>query len=191
MTALSPFHAYDLLVSLVVGIELLYFLRLASPAVEHRRRLLATVVGLVAFVVGGPVAETVLPDAVHWVHGGAALLVVLGLYSPVRDDLRAVERAGRPSNAPDRIRDAADWTTPLDGEILALFDSSELILTPAIVAVNIGYSREEVNRRLRTLESHGLLERVERGKYRLTDRGERCLRGDREATQSTGPAGGN
>lgn len=177
MTAPTAFHAYDLLVSLVVGIELLYLLHLAPPTTEYRGFLLAIVAGLVAFVVGGPVAEVVLPGAVHWVHGIAALLVVLGLYSPVRDDLRDGEWPGRLVTDPDRIHDPADWMAPMDDEILALFGSSELILTPAIVAVNLGYSREEVNRRLRTLETNGLVERVERGKYRIEGRGERYLRG--------------
>jgi Mn-dependent DtxR family transcriptional regulator len=52
-----------------------------------------------------------------------------------------------------------------------------LVLTPAIIAYNIDYSRGEVNRRLAELETHGLAEKVERGKYRLTDQGEQYIEG--------------
>ncbi len=68
--------------------------------------------------------------------------------------------------------------TPMDDAILELFHSSELVLTPAVVALNIDCSCEEVNRHLSRLEAHGLVEKVKRGKYRLTQRGEQYLRGE-------------
>ncbi|PSP73692.1 MarR family transcriptional regulator [Halobacteriales archaeon QS_3_64_16] len=75
--------------------------------------------------------------------------------------------------------------TALDDEILEVFRSSELVLTPAVVAYNIGYSREAVNRRLGELEEREFVERIERGRYRLTVRGEAYLRGE------PGPPGEN
>ena len=178
MVALTPFQSYNLLVGLVVGVGLLYFFRLESAAVGYRPFLLVTVSGLVVFVVGGPVAEVAAPAVVHWVHGVGALLVVLGLYNPVSNDLRTEEWARLLLDEPVRIRRPADWMTPMDDAILELFHSSELVLTPAIIAFNIDHSREAVNRRLAALAEHGLVERVERGKYRMTELGERYLRGD-------------
>jgi predicted transcriptional regulator len=67
--------------------------------------------------------------------------------------------------------------TPMDDDILELFHSSHLVLTPSIIAYNTGYSREEVNRRLRELTENGLMKRVERGKYRITTIGENYLTG--------------
>ena len=69
MVELTPFQTYNLLVGLVVGAELVYFLYLESAAAGYRRFLLVTVFGLVLFVVAGPVVEVVVPSLVHWVHG--------------------------------------------------------------------------------------------------------------------------
>jgi DNA-binding IclR family transcriptional regulator len=65
----------------------------------------------------------------------------------------------------------------MDDRVLELFHTSDLVLTPAIIAYNIDYSRGEVNRRLAELETHGFVEKVERGKYRLTEQGEQYLQG--------------
>ena len=178
MAGLTPFQTYNLLVGLVVGASLVYFLYLESAAAGYRPFLLVTVSGLVVFVVGGPVVEVAAPAVVHWVHGLGALLVVLGLYNPVHNDLRTEEWARFLLSEPAQIRRPADWMTPMDDAILELFHSSDLVLTPAIIALNIDHSREEVNRRLSALAEHGLVERVERGKYRLTELGERYLRGE-------------
>ncbi len=183
MVALTPFQAYDLLVGLLVGIGLVHFLYRESAVAEYRRFLQVTVLGLVLFVVGGPAAEVLVPGLVHWLHGVAALLVVLGLYSPVRNDLRTEEWARLLVNDPARIRQPADWMRPMDDTILELFHSSELVLTPAVIALNIDRSRGEVNRRLNELETNGLVERVDRGKYRMTELGEAYLRGSRPATE--------
>lgn len=60
-----------------------------------------------------------------------------------------------------------DWTTEMDREILEAL-SRLRILTPAVIAENIGRSREAVSRRLNTLEAGGLVTKVERGKYTIT-----------------------
>jgi Mn-dependent DtxR family transcriptional regulator len=73
---------------------------------------------------------------------------------------------------------------PMDDAILSLFHSSDLVLTPAIIAYNIDYSREEVNRRLRKLEEADLVEKVGRGKYRMTPNGEAYLSGEFNPTLS-------
>jgi predicted transcriptional regulator len=68
--------------------------------------------------------------------------------------------------------------TQLDDEILELLDSSKLVLSPSIIAFNIDRSREGVADRITTLTDYGLIEKVERGKYRITEEGEQYLQGE-------------
>jgi len=103
--------------------------------------------------------------------------VILGLYDPVHNDLRKDEWARLLLQEPSELRHPGEWMVPMDDEILELFHSAHLVLTPAIIAYNIDRSREEVNRRLSELETRQLVERVERGKYRITQLGERYLQG--------------
>lgn len=63
-----------------------------------------------------------------------------------------------------------EWLTDMDKEILEVL-SSELILTPSIIAENINRSRKGVSNRINSLQAGGLVEKVERGKYRITDEG--------------------
>lgn len=139
---------------------------------RHRNMFFATVIGLLLYAVVGPFSEIFFPQVLHWIHGFAALFAIMGLYNPVHDDFQM-----NPwnelllHNAADG-RQPHDWMMPIDDAILGLLYSSELILTPAVIAYNINYSRDEVNRRLTRLEKEGLVKRVERGKYTLSDRGE-------------------
>ncbi|WP_265109096.1 ArsR family transcriptional regulator [Halosolutus halophilus] len=185
MDGLTPFAWYNLAIGIVVSLELLYFLSLEASTTAYRRFVLVTVAGLVLAVIGGPVAELVAPSLVHWIHGIAALLVVLGLYDPVANDVRTTAWNRALLSEPSRIRRPAEWMTPMDDEILGAFHGTDLVLAPSIVAFNTGFSRKEVNRRLIELETHGLVEKVERGKYRLTRRGERYLRGQSHAAPAT------
>lgn len=66
--------------------------------------------------------------------------------------------------------DLPDWATEMDEEILNTL-MGNLVLTPAIIAENIGRSREAVSRRLSTLEAGGLIKKIDRGKYKITDAG--------------------
>lgn len=177
MIGLDLFTGYVLMMGVVAGLGLLVLLYAEFDAVEYDSFVLITVAGLFLFIIGGPLTELLAPSAVHWIHGVAALLVLFGLYSPVQNDLRREEWASLLLTDPSQIRKPAEWMAPIDDAVLGLFHSSELVLTPAIIAYNIDYSREEVNRRLTRLEEAGLVERVERGKYRLTELGERYLRG--------------
>jgi Mn-dependent DtxR family transcriptional regulator len=63
-----------------------------------------------------------------------------------------------------------DWLTDLDRDICSVLDSTE-IMTPALIAKNIDGNRSSVSRRLSTLEAGGLVEKVERGHYKLTEEG--------------------
>lgn len=144
---------------------------------DYRRSPLVAVSGVVAFVTIGLASELLVLPFVHWAHGIATLLVVAGLYCSVSPNLRTSERPERFLREPSRMRKPADWMTPLDDSILELCHSSELVLTPAIISFNIEYSRAEVNRRMSKLERHRLIERIERGKYRITSFGKQYVRG--------------
>ncbi len=63
-----------------------------------------------------------------------------------------------------------DWLTEMDKEILDAM-STGLTLTPAIIAENIDRSRKGVSNRLSSLQAGGLVEKIERGKYEITDEG--------------------
>ncbi|QRV14941.1 ArsR family transcriptional regulator [Haloterrigena salifodinae] len=184
MDGLTPVIGYNLAIGVVVALELLFLLSLEESVTAYRRFVLVTVAGLVLAVIGGPIVELVAPQLVHWVHGAAALLVVYGLYDPVTNDVRTTEWERVLLSEPSQLRRPAEWMTPMDDEILGALHGTDLVLTPAVVAFNTGFSRKEVNRRLIELADHGFVEKVERGKYRLTRRGERYLRGQLRATAS-------
>lgn len=72
---------------------------------------------------------------------------------------------------------------PIDDRILEILDFTDLVLSPSIIAYNIGKSREEVSRRLAELVDKGFVSRVERGKYEIEVRGSEYLNGNLDASQ--------
>jgi predicted transcriptional regulator len=62
-----------------------------------------------------------------------------------------------------------------------------MILSPAVIAINIDKSRSEVNRRLSTLVEYGLARRVLRGYYEITDEGTQYLAGELDASTLVDP----
>ena len=178
---------YNLAMGLIAGVGLVYLASAQRIGGMYRRFFYLLIGGLLVFAVGGPLADLYAAGYVHVVHGLAALMVVFGLYDPVHNDLRKDEWARLLVHEPADLRHPGDWMTPMDDAILELFHSAHLVLTPAIIAYNIDYSREEVNRRLSELERHGLVERVERGKYRSTPLAERYLRGELATSAPASP----
>lgn len=63
-----------------------------------------------------------------------------------------------------------DWMTETDALILNALLSG-LTLSPSIIADNIDRSRENVSRRLSTMQAGGLVKKVDRGKYEITKLG--------------------
>jgi len=173
----SIFEVYNLAMGIIAGIGLVYLLYLERVVVGYRRFLVVVTVGVLTFSVAAPVAEIVAPAWVHVVHGISALFVISGLYEPVQRNLRTDGSLTTLVKEPTSMRLPPGWMTPMDDDILELFHSAHLVLTPAIIAYNLDYSREEVNRRLSKLEDHDIVTRVERGKYRITGLGERYLQG--------------
>lgn len=77
------------------------------------------------------------------------------------------------------MNEPRDWMTPTDILVLVALGSSNIITvyTPSILAYNLTKGRSSVNRRLGELHEHGYVDRVERGKYRLSEKGEAFLAG--------------
>jgi biotin operon repressor len=173
----NAFVVYDLFVGVFAAAGLVYLFYIQRYVIEYQDFLYFLLAGFLVFSIGGPLAELFIPNWSHAVHGVAALFVILALYNPVHNDLRKDEWAKLVLQDPAWIRHPAEWMTPMDDRVLELFHTSDLVLTPAIIAYNIDYSRGEVNRRLAELETHGFVEKVERGKYRLTEQGEQYLQG--------------
>lgn len=185
----DPFVAYNLTMGLLAGAGLIYLLYLERVVVSYRRFLLVVTAGVLTFSMLGEAVEIVAPAWVHVVHGVAALLVVAGLYEPVHRNLRAGGSLTMLVKEPSSMRLPPSWMTPMDDDILELFHSADLVLTPAIIAYNLEYSREEVNRRLSELENHDVVERVDRGKYRTTRRGEQYILGGLRSSPVEADAG--
>jgi len=72
---------------------------------------------------------------------------------------------------------------PIDERILEVLSSSDLILSPTIIAENIDKSRAEVSRRLSVLSEYGLVVRVRRGRYEISEKGDEYLSGTIDANQ--------
>lgn len=179
----------QLLLVLVYVLTLLTFLLVllkfkqeigSDMMIKHQPLLVATVLGVVLYAIGGPVSEIYFPSILHWIHGFAALAVMGGLFVPVHNNLQTRPWGELFLQDVTEYPQPTEWMMPIDDVILEVLSSSGLILTPAVIAFNIDYSREEVNRRLSRLETEGLVKRVERGKYRLTDHGERYIGSENE-----------
>ncbi|WP_255171012.1 hypothetical protein [Natrononativus amylolyticus] len=145
------------------------------PLQEYDSSFLLAATGTGVFVGGGLLSEVFAPQSVHWVHMLGAVLILIGFCRLVRRDSTHDHWFSALVADPERVRSRAEWMNPLDDRILEVCSTSDLVLTPAIIAYNTGYSRGEVNRRLSALEEHSLLERVDRGKYRITCEGRQYL----------------
>lgn len=179
MPVIDPFlfTSYNLAIGVITGIGVLYFLFFKPTVIEYQQFLVVTIAGLLLFLIGGPIVELFIPTLVHWVHGIASLLVILGLYDPLENDVRRDAWGEVLLRDPDQLRQSADWMLPIDDAILGLLHSTDLVLTPSVIAYNIEYSRDEVNRRLVELDQRSFATRVERGKYRITTLGREYLDG--------------
>lgn len=75
------------------------------------------------------------------------------------------------------MRQPADWMTPMDDRVLAVLNAG-LILSPTIIVYNIDKSLEAVARRPSELSKAGLVNRIERGRYEISDQGRAYLDGE-------------
>ncbi|QSX00902.1 MarR family transcriptional regulator [Haloterrigena alkaliphila] len=71
--------------------------------------------------------------------------------------------------------------TQADDRVLETLADSDLILSPRILSANTDYSRHYLSTRLGKLRDAGLVDRVDDGLYRITDRGLAYLGGELDA----------
>lgn len=81
------------------------------------------------------------------------------------------------------MRPQVDWMNQTDNRILELLDESDLILSPAVTAVNLDYSRNWVSRRMSKLENANLIKKENGSYYQITDLGRAYLEGKVEAEE--------
>lgn len=79
--------------------------------------------------------------------------------------------------------DPPDWFTGADKQILFVM-YTELVLTPSIIAENTEVSRQTVSKRLNTLQAGNFVEKLARGKYRITKKGSFAVSGDPDIHKS-------
>nr|WP_254280668.1 winged helix-turn-helix domain-containing protein [Halomicroarcula marina] len=80
------------------------------------------------------------------------------------------------------MRPRVSWMNQTDDRILALLDESGLMLSPAVIAVNLDYTRNWVSKRLALLLDAGLVQKSQSSYYEITDLGEQYLSGEIDAS---------
>lgn len=90
-------------------------------------------------------------------------------------DILDLSEGGRPVIAGD----PPDWFTGADAQILFIMNTG-LTLTPSIIAENSDVTRQTVSKRLNTLQAGGYVEKIDRGKYKITPDGRFVVTGDPE-----------
>ncbi|MFB6124709.1 MAG: winged-helix domain-containing protein [Halanaeroarchaeum sp.] len=169
-----PLGVYTAVLGATESAGTLYTAARNRALLERHVGLAIAVGGLLTMVLIETFVEFLPPVFVHTAHAFAAGAIALGLgHLLVKGTTGdwALDLYGRFGHRPD-------WMTGMDDDILAYLDASDSVLSPGIVAYNLEYSREAVNRHLRTLEEHDLVDRVDRGKYRLAERARRTGRTD-------------
>jgi predicted transcriptional regulator len=81
------------------------------------------------------------------------------------------------------MRPRVEWMNQTDDRVLELLEDSGLALSPAVIAVNLDYSRNWISRRMSMLRDADLVEAVDRSYYQITDRGRAYLSGDLDADE--------
>jgi len=79
--------------------------------------------------------------------------------------------------------DAVEWFAKVDYPIMGFFESHDIQASPSVIAWNIGYDNDYVGRRLRALSTAGFLNRIDEGRYELSDLGREFLAGDLDADE--------
>lgn len=81
------------------------------------------------------------------------------------------------------MRQRGDWMNPTDDQILEILDKSGIVLSPSIIAYNLGLDRAHVNRRLSEFVEKGFVTKIDRGKYEISQKGQDYLEGEHDASQ--------
>lgn len=81
------------------------------------------------------------------------------------------------------MHEQVEWMTLADVTILEFLHAARdtrgnpAIQSPALISDNTGLSRKHVGNRCRHLVDHDLVDKLERGRYRLSDTGEQLMKG--------------
>lgn len=73
--------------------------------------------------------------------------------------------------------------TQADERVLEFLHEKDIVASPSVIAANIEYTGEYISRRCQRLADAELIQRVDATNYRITDKGERYLDGELDATE--------
>ena len=120
----DAFQLYNLVVGVLSATGLLYLAYSQQFVVGYRRFFHLLIGGLLVFTIGGPMADLFAPSFTHAVHGLAALMVSLGLYDPVHNNLRKDEWARLLLQEPSELRYPGEWMVTMDDDFPNLRNGS-------------------------------------------------------------------
>lgn len=78
------------------------------------------------------------------------------------------------------IRERPNWMSREDYRILEALSDPEILIvqSPSIIAYNLDMTRPHVSNRLREFTSRGYTEKIEDGKYMISEQGRAFLEGE-------------
>lgn len=83
------------------------------------------------------------------------------------------------SESDDGVYNRVSWMVPADDAILRLLGAdARTVMNPSSIHRSLGFSSSHVNKRVRVLFEHGLLNREQAGYYTLSGLGEQYVRGE-------------
>lgn len=81
----------------------------------------------------------------------------------------------------EEMVERVDWFAPVDYEILQFYEQHDIQATAKVIAANIEYDRQYVNKRCNRLTDAGLLLKQEGGLFELSNSGRAFLAGELDA----------
>ena len=78
----------------------------------------------------------------------------------------------------DKMVERISWFAKIDYPLLGFVEDHDILISPKVLAANIGYDRSYTGKRLRALRDAGLFEQHDDGLYELSDLGRQFLGGN-------------
>lgn len=78
----------------------------------------------------------------------------------------------------DKMVERISWFAKIDYPLLGFVEDHDILISPKVLAANIGYDRSYTGKRLRALRDAGLFEQHNNGLYELSDLGRQFLAGE-------------
>ena len=77
------------------------------------------------------------------------------------------------------VYNRVSWMVPADDAILRLLGAdSRLVMNPSSIQRSLGFSSSHINKRVRVLDEHGLIDRSQAGYYTLSELGVAYVSGE-------------